>query len=82
MTGNGSLVYDLIDPLKAEMVDPVVFEIARNSLTVADFEITQDRCMLSDELIGALTKKLHATIHDKKINDWVFHLSESIRKWH
>lgn len=77
--GNGSLVYDLIDPLKAEMVDPVVFEVARNSLTVADFEITQDRCMLSDELIGILTKKLHATIQDKKINEWIFHLSDSIK---
>jgi CRISP-associated protein Cas1 len=77
--GDGSLVYDLIDPLKAAMVDPVVFDIARNSLTVADFEITPDRCILSDELIGTLTKKLHATIHDKKINEWVFHLSDSIR---
>jgi CRISP-associated protein Cas1 len=77
--GNGSLVYDLIDPLKAEMVDPVVFDVARNSLTMADFEISHDRCMLSDELIGTLTKKLHTTIHDKKINEWIFHLSDSIR---
>jgi len=77
--GNGSLVYDLIDPLKAEMVDPVVFDIARNTLNTADFEITQDRCILSDELIGTITKKLHATIHDTKINEWVFHLTESIR---
>lgn len=77
--GNGSLVYDLIDPLKAEMVDPVVFDIARNSLTVADFEITHDRCMLSDELIGILTRKLHTTIQDKKINELVFLLSESIK---
>jgi len=77
--GKSSLVYDLIDPLKAEMVDPVIFDVTRNSLTTADFEITQDRCMLSDELIGALTKKLHTTIDDKKINDLVFQLSASIR---
>ena len=77
--GKSSLVYDLIDPLKAEMVDPVIFDVARNSLTTTDFEITQDRCMLSDELIEALTKKLHATIDDKKINEWVFQLSASIR---
>jgi CRISPR-associated endonuclease Cas1 len=76
--GNGSLVYDLIDPLKAGMIDPVVFDVARNSLTVADFEITRDRCILSDELIGSLTKKLQATIQDKKINEWVFQLSVSI----
>jgi CRISP-associated protein Cas1 len=77
--GNGSLVYDLIDPLKAEMVDHVVFDVACNSLSMTDFELTQDRCILSDELIGILTKKLHGTILDKKINEYVSHLSESIR---
>ncbi|MGB7787391.1 CRISPR-associated endonuclease Cas1 [Methanoregula sp.] len=77
--GNGSLVYDLIDPLKVEMVDSVIFDVARNSLTVADFEITPDRCLLSDELIGTLAKKFHATIQDKKINEWVFHLFASIK---
>lgn len=77
--GSGSLVYDLIDPLKADMVDQVIFDIARNSLTMADFEVTPDRCLLSAELIGTLTKKLHTTIQDKKINEWVFQISESIR---
>ena len=76
--GSGSLVYDLIDPLKAEMVDPVVFEIARN-LTAADYEITHDRCMLSDDIMGILTKKLRTTIRDTKINEWVLHLQASIR---
>jgi len=77
--GKGSLVYDLIDPLKAEMVDHVIFDVARNSLTYADFEITQDRCILSDDLIGTLTKKLHTSLQDKKINEVIFHLSNSIR---
>ena len=31
--GKGSLVQDLIEPLKAGMVDSIVFQIARESLT-------------------------------------------------
>ena len=27
--GRGSLIHDLIEPLKAEMIDPIVFHIAR-----------------------------------------------------
>ncbi len=44
--GKGSLVQDLIDPLKTEMIDAAVFQVARESLTTSDYELIPDRCML------------------------------------
>ena len=38
--GRGSLVQDLIDPLKAAMIDEAVFQIARESLSPSDYELT------------------------------------------
>ena len=57
--GKGSLVQDLIDPLKTEMIDAAVFQIARESLTTSDYEQIPDRCMLSDELIHKLIRLFH-----------------------
>ena len=48
--GKGSLVQDLIDPLKAGMIDTIVFQIAREYLSPCDYELTPGRCMLSDDL--------------------------------
>ena len=42
--GKGSLVHHLIDPLKATMIDRIVFQIARKSLSPADYELTPNRC--------------------------------------
>lgn len=63
--GKGSLVYDLIDPLKASLIDPAVLEIAKNTLTTSDYEITDDRCMVSDAVITSLIK----TVYDEKISE-------------
>jgi CRISPR-associated protein Cas1 len=78
--GNGCLVHDIAESMKSEMVDDAVFRIARESLTPADFEITQDRCMLSDEFAKKLIKTFHDTIKNNKIDEQVFSLSNAIRK--
>jgi CRISPR-associated endonuclease Cas1 len=77
--GKGSLVYDLIEPLKSTMIDPVVFRIARESLTSADFDQTQNRCMLSDDLINKMMGLFHTSIDNKKIDEQVFNLYNSMR---
>jgi CRISPR-associated endonuclease Cas1 len=77
--GSGSLVNDITEPMKSEMIDEVVFRIARESLTPADFELTHDRCMLSDELARNLIKTFHDTINNQKIDEMVFSLSNAIR---
>lgn len=71
-TGKGSLIYDLIDPLKAKMVDSVVLQIARASLTPSDYEVTDDRCLLSEELLNALMIALYAAFDAENLNGQVY----------
>jgi CRISPR-associated endonuclease Cas1 len=78
--GKGSLVQDLIEPLKADMIDREVFQIARESLNVSDFEQTSGRCMLSDDLTKKLIGLFHSTINNKKIDELVFTLSNAMTK--
>jgi len=77
--GDGSLVNDIADLVKSEMIDEVVFRIARESLTSADFELTHDRCILSDDLARNLIKIFHNTINNNKIDEQVFTLSNALR---
>jgi CRISPR-associated protein Cas1 len=76
--GKGSLVQDLIEPLKADMIDREVFQIARESLNASDFEQTSGRCMLSDDLTKNLIGLFHSTINNKKIDELVFTLSNAM----
>ncbi len=77
--GNGSLVNDIAESMKSEMIDDAVFTIARESLIPEDFELTHDRCMLSDELAKNLIKTFHNTINTNKIDEQVFNLSNAMR---
>jgi CRISPR-associated endonuclease Cas1 len=77
--GRDSLVNDLVDPLKPGMVDSVVFQIARESLREEDYELTPGRCILSDDLIQVMTRRLHGSISMDTINRQVLGLAESIR---
>lgn len=77
--GKGSLVHDLIEPLKADMVDPIVFLLAKKSLVPADFEITQDRCMLSDDVINTMMKAFYTSSLTDKVNEQVYNFYNAIR---
>jgi CRISP-associated protein Cas1 len=77
--GSGSLVHDLIEPLKSEMVDPIVFHLARESLVLSDFEITQDRCMISDEIISTMMKLFYTTRITEKVNEQVYNFYTSLK---
>ena len=76
--GDRGLVYDLIEPLKAGMVDPIVFHIAKESLKPADYEITQDRCLLSDDLMKVMIKSFYSSINTEKINEQVLSMKVSL----
>jgi CRISPR-associated endonuclease Cas1 len=77
--GTGSLVNDIAESLKSEMIDDAVFTIACESLSPDDFELTPDRCMLSDELAKNLIKTFHDSINTNKIDEQVYNLSTAIR---
>jgi CRISP-associated protein Cas1 len=78
--GKGSLVNDLIDPLKAGMVDPIVFRIAIESLQTMDFEMSSDRCILTDELIKTMIHAFYTAFNNNKINEQVQGLLNAIRE--
>jgi CRISPR-associated endonuclease Cas1 len=77
--GKNSLIHDLIDPFKPGMVDAVVFQIARETLREEDYELTPDRCILSDDLIREITGRLHTSIKMDSINRQVLNLADAIR---
>lgn len=69
--GNASLVHDLIEPLKSGMVDPILFRIAKETLKPADFEISSDRCLLSDDLMKVMIASFYTSINTEKVNEQV-----------
>ncbi len=76
--GKGSLILDLTEPLKADMIDRVVFQIARESLNSTDFEQIPGRCLLSDDLTKKLIGLFHSSINMNKIDDLVSALYNAI----
>jgi CRISPR/Cas system-associated endonuclease Cas1 len=60
--------------MKSVMIDPVVFQIARESLTPSDFEQTPTRCILSDNLMKNLIKSFHKSIALDKIEEQITNL--------
>jgi len=72
--GKGCLVQDLIEPLKADMIDQVVFQVARETLGFSDFEQTPGRCILSDDLTKKLIGFFHTSLDNKKIDELVYTL--------
>jgi len=76
--GEGSLVTDLIDPLKTSMVDAAVFSIARAGLINNRYEVSTKRCHLDEEVIGALIAALRASINQDIIDANVVSLSQAV----
>lgn len=77
--GKGGLIYDLIEPLKAVTVDPIIIQVAKETLVESDYEITSDRCMLSDNLIGMIMKLFYTMQIFDKVNEQVYNLSISLK---
>jgi CRISPR-associated endonuclease Cas1 len=76
--GAGSLIYDLIEPIKPRTVDPVVFSMARAGILPVHYECTERRCYLSDDLTGELVGKLGSTIRSEEMNDHVLGFRDAL----
>jgi CRISPR-associated endonuclease Cas1 len=70
--GQGGLVQDIIDPLKAGMIDGPVISFAQDVLRPEDYELSAGRCLLSDEvvqeLIGVFKKSLNIDRIDQQVS--------------
>lgn len=78
--GKAGLIHDLCDPFRPVMIDDPVCSLVREGISSGDFECGPDRCILSDELVQTLTKRLVRTIRQDIINSHVFSLKESLMK--
>ncbi len=78
--GRGGLVYDLIDPLKPVMVDRAVFSMAREGLLPEEYECSDARCVLSDELMQRLTGRIRETLDQELIETQVMVLRDALMK--
>jgi len=76
--GTGSLVYDLIEPMKPGMVDDPVFELARRGLHEGDFEYGDRRCHLSEGLVERLLSKLYVSVKGEEIGGMVAQFREAL----
>ncbi len=77
--GERSLVIDMIDPMKAGMIDAVVFSIAREGLIDGRYEVSTRRCHLNEEVMGALGTALQESIEQELIDQNVLALCRAIR---
>jgi CRISPR/Cas system-associated endonuclease Cas1 len=64
-------VQDLIDPLKAKMVDRVVFDTAIRILQETDYEQASGRCILSENLARFLAESFRMSIDDGIVGEQV-----------
>lgn len=73
--GERSLVYDLLEPMKADMVDRVVFSIARKGIPPEMYECSGSRVILSDPCVKQLISLFQASILQDRIDEqvMVFH---------
>jgi len=69
--GPGSLVHDLIDPFKAVMADQPVLRMAAAGIAETDYELSADRCLLSDDLVQRLQSELKTTIQHATIREQI-----------
>jgi CRISPR-associated endonuclease Cas1 len=76
--GPGALVNDLIDPFRPAMVDAPVLRLASTGLHPDDYELSADRCILSDNLVLQLQAVVKGTIDQEKIREQVLVLTGAL----
>lgn len=76
--GPGSLVNDIVDPFRAAMVDHPVLRIAAAGIESEDYELSADRCLLSDEFVVRLQAVIKNTIAPEKIQEQVQILTDAL----
>lgn len=76
--GPSSLVYDIMEPIKAEMIDWEAIRLIRDDLLEQDYECGPSRCILSDPCMKELIRVFHQTIDQDVIDRQVAALRTSL----
>ena len=78
--GQSSLVYDVMEPFKADMIDREAIRFIREDLHEEDYECGPARCILSDPCMKELIRLFHQTIDQDVIDRQVAALRESLEQ--
>ncbi len=76
--GKSALVYDIMEPFKADMIDREAIRFVREDLLEQDFERGPTRCILSDPCMKELIQLFHGTINQDLIDRQVATLRQSL----
>jgi CRISP-associated protein Cas1 len=76
--GERALVQDITELFKPQMVDQPVFALIRQGIAVADYEIGENRCTLSDALIRRVLQQLQTSINEAAIGRQVQVLADAL----
>ena len=76
--GPGSLVHDMIDPYRAVMADLTVLTLASGGIPETEYEISADRCILTDDLVVRLQSAVKKTLEPARFNEQVQVLSDAL----
>jgi len=78
--GPSSLVYDVMESFKADMIDREAIRFIREDLREQDYECGPARCILSDPCMKELIRLFHQTIDQDAIDRQVAALRESLEQ--
>ncbi|CCJ36046.1 CRISPR-associated Cas1 family protein [Methanoculleus bourgensis MS2] len=76
--GAGSLVYDLIEPQKAVMVDHTVIRFASEEISEDDYECSEKRCYLDANLSTRLVQEFRDSIDQSRVDTQVQILRDAL----
>lgn len=76
--GPGSLVHDLIDPFRAAMADDPVLRLVAGGIEGDEYEMSADRCILTDELVRKLQAGVKLTLRPEKLQEQIQILSDAL----
>ncbi len=76
--GPGSLVHDIIDPFRAGMADAAVLNVVAGGIAGDEYEMSAERCILTDDLVRRLQAGVKATIQSQRLLEQVQVLSDAL----
>ncbi|HTY15114.1 MAG TPA: CRISPR-associated endonuclease Cas1 [Methanoregulaceae archaeon] len=76
--GPNALIYDIMEPFKASMIDREAVRFIRDRVTEEDYDCGPTRCILSDPCMKELIALFHGSISQDKIDHQVAAYRESL----
>jgi len=76
--GPGSLIHDIIDPFRAPMADAAVLRLVDDGISMDEFEMSAERCIISDDLVRRLQAGVRTTLAPQRLQEQVQVLCDAL----